>query len=507
VKKWSLAIFAAVLLAALLYWDTALPALLWNALAVLCVLWILMGLLRLIFRKLKRKHRFWISLGVMALYLMVGMVVPNSVNLPTATAQDLNCRTGEIGSEQVRLVDNNEEALEQRLRLIGNATKSVTYVSFEFGTDESGTDILAALYHAAARGVQVRVLLDGLSAAQDAEFSSAFRALCSHPNAEVKVYNRLNMLLPWRLMYRMHDKYLIADDTCYLLGGRNTSNLFLGAYDSGRRNDDLEVLVWRRQAIGGDSQERLQAYFESLWSQPYCTEMTGFVGGGEALLSREKELHNKYPACYTAYDYAGQTTPVGKITFLSGDTQPVIRAPQLFTDLMALGEQAKTQVTVLSPYVMCDAAMYAALTDAAKGKPVRLMLNSPENGANVFGCADYLREKGNLLQTGWSLYEYDGGNSFHGKAMLLDSDLSVVGSMNMDMRSAYLDTELMLVIEGEDFQQQLAARAEALISSSRPVTSPTEYAPVDYDVPQMSWEKRVLYSVLKYTSYPSRHLL
>jgi putative cardiolipin synthase len=235
--------------------------------------------------------------------------------------------------------------------------------------------------------------------------------------------------------------------------------------------------------------------------------MTVSGGGGEALLSRERELHSKYPDCYTYYNYAAQTTEVGKITFLSGDTAPRLHAPLLFTDLMGLSESARTEVTVLTPYVMCDEAMYQMLTDAAKGKTVQLLLNSAENGANTFGCADYLREKARLLRTGWSLYEYDGGNSFHGKALLADSDLSAVGSMNMDMRSAYLDTELMLVIEGTAFHDQLASYAASLRRNSRPVISPTDYAPVDYDVPRMPWAKRALYTVLGYVSYPTRHLL
>lgn len=505
-KKCLFYIFAAAVLTALLLWGEAVPTLLWNLVALLCVLWLLMGLLRLIFRKLKRARRFWISFGALMLYLLLGMILPASLDLPAAQTRQLSYRAGETLSERVRLVTTNDEALTQRLRLIAGATKQITLTSFEFDADESGTDVLAALYAAAERGVQVRVLIDGWSSAAGAEWSPAFRALAAHSNAEVKIYNRVNLLLPWQAMCRMHDKYLIADDTCYLLGGRNTSDLFLGSYPSARRNDDLEVLVWRRQAIGGDSQEHLQAYFDALWDQPYCTALLG-VAGGEPLLSRELLLREKYPACYMAYDYAAQTVEAGKITLLSGDTAPTLRAPQIFADLMALSEAARERVTILTPYVMCDDAMYQALTDVARGKDFRLLLNSAENGANKFGCADYLREKGRLLQTGVSLYEYDGGNSFHGKAFLIDDDLSAVGSMNMDMRSAYLDTELMLVIEGTAVQRALAARAGELLDHSRAVMDERTYAPVDYEVPALPWGTRAFYDVLKYIAVPLRHLL
>ena len=49
----------------------------------------------------------------------------------------------------------------------------------------------------------------------------------------------------------------------------------------------------------------------------------------------------------------------------------------------------------------------------------------------------------------------EGGYSYHGKSILIDDDLSVIGSFNMDMRSAYLDTELMLVIRSKDINKQL----------------------------------------------------
>ena len=48
-----------------------------------------------------------------------------------------------------------------------------------------------------------------------------------------------------------------------------------------------------------------------------------------------------------------------------------------------------------------------------------------------------------------------GGYSYHGKSILIDDDLSVIGSFNMDMRSTYLDTELMLVIRSKEINKQL----------------------------------------------------
>lgn len=54
-----------------------------------------------------------------------------------------------------------------------------------------------------------------------------------------------------------------------------------------------------------------------------------------------------------------------------------------------------------------------------------------------------------------TIKEYEGGISYHGKSMTIDDDMAIVGSFNMDMRSAYIDTELMLAINSREVTKQL----------------------------------------------------
>ena len=78
--------------------------------------------------------------------------------------------------------------------------------------------------------VQIRLIVDGINGFLQLRGSGMFQALTSNPNVEAKLYNPVNLLLPFRINYRMHDKYLIADESVYILGGRNTNDLFLGNY-------------------------------------------------------------------------------------------------------------------------------------------------------------------------------------------------------------------------------------------------------------------------------------
>ena len=70
-------------------------------------------------------------------------------------------------------------------------------------------------------------------------------------------------------MGRMHDKYLIADDTAYILGGRNTFNYFLGDY-GGQKNYDRDVLVYQTESDPG-SLDEVERYYREITSLDYCS--------------------------------------------------------------------------------------------------------------------------------------------------------------------------------------------------------------------------------------------
>ena len=93
--------------------------------------------------------------------------------------------------------------------------------------------------------------------------------LSSHENVEIRLYNPINLLTPWKINYRMHDKYLIADDFAYILGGRNTDNRFLGNYQE-HYNVDRDILVYETEPGAGQSYQQLMNYFEAVWALPCC---------------------------------------------------------------------------------------------------------------------------------------------------------------------------------------------------------------------------------------------
>ena len=146
------------------------------------------------------------------------------------------------GNERVAYINDNNDALLYRLHMIENAKEEIILSTFDFNPSESGKDIMASLIQASKRGVSVRIIVDGTSGFIDLYGNDYFQALSSYPNISVRIYNTINLLKPYDMQARLHDKYVIIDNKMYLLGGRNTTNLFLGDYSSSK-NIDRELFV------------------------------------------------------------------------------------------------------------------------------------------------------------------------------------------------------------------------------------------------------------------------
>lgn len=362
------------------------------------------------------------------------------------------------------ILEDNREALIERVRMIRGAKERIILSTFDFRTDISGKTLLSALLDAADRGVSVKIVVDGVCGLLRMEQNPYFFALSSHENVEIRIYNRINPLLPWRLMGRLHDKYLIADTTAYILGGRNSFSYFLGDWP-GHKNYDRDVLVYNAGGSTESSLYQVESYFNEIWNLNYTRPFHNRKSIGERTCVKRaaeelRELYTQYLADYpkaaSPADYKAMTFPTQKITLLSNPTTAYTKEPTVFYALTELMKQARESITIHTPYIIANDFMYNAFAEIASAVPeARMMTNSVANNGNPFGAGDYRANFDKIRATGIQLLEYEGGVSYHGKSIVIDDDLSLVGSFNMDMRSVYLDTELMLVIDSEEVNAQL----------------------------------------------------
>lgn len=417
------------------------------------------------------------------------------------------------GPERVAFLQDNYEAFVYRLQMMEEAREEIIMSTFDFDADDAGKDVMAALLHAADRGVKVRVLIDGFSGFLDVRGSEWFRALASHENIELKIYAPLNLLKPWEIQTRLHDKYVIIDDKMYLLGGRNNTNLFLGDYP-GHKNIDRELFIYEKEHSQDSSLVQLKDYFERIWaleeSKAFeCGKKTKKIEKAYAQLSsRWQHIRETYPEGFTQPDWEEKTFAVNKVTLLTNPMEAQNKAPEIWYALHQLMMQGKN-ITIHTPYIICSKEMYEDLALLCRtADSVDIITNDITSGANPFGCTDYLNQKERVLDTGVRVHEFLGETSNHTKTILIDDRISIVGSYNLDMRSTYLDTEMMLVVDSPRLNRILRDVSEENITYSKSIAKGQEYEyGENYAAREFSVGKKIYYGVLRILIRPIRHLL
>ena len=407
--------------------------------------------------------------------------------------------------DRAMLLESGLDGLDERLRLISRAEREIVIVTYECHDGESTRDILAAALERADAGVRVRFLVDGIAGRLDHMTGELFCAAATHPHVEIRFYNLISHLTPWKHMGRMHDKYVIVDDTAYILGGRNMFDKFLGDYPARTRSLDREVLVYNAGGRADSSLYALRDYFEKLWDGPDTRAFDARRRIGDArrsaiyaeLSARLKELRESRPELFIPCDYASATVETRGIWLVSNPTTIYAKQPTVFYQLIALMRRAQGGIVLHSPYAVLNREMHEALSAVAGQAPVTLMINAVENGANVVASSDYLFHRSELLSTGVRLMEYAGGQSYHGKAAAIGDELSAIGSFNLDIRSAYVDTELMLIIRGRDFNALLREDMEALHAECRSVNADGSIeVPEGLTIPRLPlWKRAALYAL------------
>lgn len=465
---------------------------------------------------------------IFVLYLAVGAIAPfvnyREISPDTAAGVETGSfRSEETGPDRALVLETGISAWEQRIRLMSQAQDRILLSTFDMRDGESTRDLLAVMMHKADEGVKVQILVDGYSGLLRLEPNPLFYAVSAHPNMEIRIYNPVNIFQPWKTQGRMHDKYVIVDDTAFILGGRNTFDYFIGDYDSDHKSLDREVLVYNTLHGTEDSAQsslgQVEDYFNDIWNMDVCRPFHEEEAYGEkrrvqketALLKERYEwLTKEYPSLFdNSYDYAANTCETNRISLVSGPTGLYGKEPVVFHTLTELMKEAREKVVIHTPYIVMNDYMQETLRQVAETVPdTRLVINSVENGDNFVASSDYKYHEKDILNTGMALYQYDGGISTHGKSVVIDDDLSVIGSYNFDLRSTYVDTELMLVIHSTDLTAQLTGYFEDIEKDCRYVTAEGEHIiPEHITVAEAALWKRAAWKVVGLILQPFRCLV
>jgi len=429
----------------------------------------------------------------------------------------------ELGNEPqvsgIRLVEDNALAFAYRAATAEAAGRSLDVQYYIWQDDLTGRLLAAELMRAAERGVRVRLLIDD---ADGRAKHDIFSVADQHPLVEVRIfnpfYNRYGaiakigefLLRGSRLNRRMHNKAWIVDNRMAILGGRNIGDEYFGA--SPHSNfADLDVLV-TGPIVADVSRE-----FDEFWNSPNAVPVSRFDSHkpkpGE--LENLVELANNYRETSGEKPYvAALRDPQKRADLIRSAPPPLkVRDIQLLVDeptkigsdktgakaskvlsgLQSAIGRATHEALIISPYfVPGEGGAEGLIADVERGMHVAVLTNSlaaTDVAAVHTGYARYRRE---LLRGGVELYEMkakiapgdarrelsaigSSGATLHTKAMVIDQRWAFIGSMNIDPRSANLNTEMGVLVDSTELAEQLRSQFEQATSpelSYRPALEP-----------------------------------
>lgn len=314
------------------------------------------------------------------------------------------------------------------LRLIEGAERSLKLAFYIFAPDESGRRVRDAVTAAARRGVAVSLIVDSFGSATDNGFFAEFEAAggcycCFSPK--------------WNLRYliRNHQKIVVADERVAMLGGFNIEDGYF-APPEGEGWLDLALTV------EGSLVERVSQWFEQLetWARDPK--------------ARFRTIRRR------VRDWDAGPGPVQLL--IGGPTKGLSSwAREVSRDLIQ-GERLDMVMAYFSPAVR----LRRRISRIAEKGQTRLIMAAKSDNAATIGAARALY--GKLLQAGARIWEFQ-PCKLHTKLIVLD-DTVYLGSANFDMRSLYLNLEIVVSIEDKALAERMREFVSGYLAASVEVT-------------------------------------
>lgn len=389
--------------------------------------------------------------------------------------------TNEFSTEQVNTLSDNhelaliekaEDAISVRLDLIENAESQIDLAYYRWADGEVSDLMLGSILEAADRGVEIRILLDGI--VQLTNFNQGiediFLAFKNHPNIDIRLYEPFNPLVPIAWNHRMHDKMILVDQRFALTGGRNIQDRFyIEDADLKGLVQDREVLIYNEDKNEKTVINQMEDYYEELWNYKHTKEKFKRMTkreeekGKEQLdklrLGHSQNKNNfleKHFPNFQAKDWTTETIKTDDIYFVSNSFGRMNQKPIAARALLNLAEEADESIFIQSPYfVPSNQMLKEAENYDAKAEITTLFTNSEAASPNILAMAAYKNHRQDLVDTGAQIVEYQGPGSTHAKSSIFDEEISVIGTFNIDPRSTYLNTESMVIINSKEFAEDL----------------------------------------------------
>lgn len=396
----------------------------------------------------------------------------------------------------VYVLEQGIEAMLSRAWLTEHAEKTIDVQYFIFSTDNVGLIATDYLVKAAERGIKVRVLVDDIMVEANGE---DLLTLSQQENLSIKIYNPManvgknlfkkvvNLTTNFhKLNQRMHNKTFTVDGQVSITGGRNVADEYFG-YDHEYNFRDRDVML-----VGGEA-GKIQASFDQFWQSELSVDVQDLIKDREASQAPPNfsALHeyacdpvnfapsvrykiNNLPAVIADIQAKQELQWLSNVEYVSdlpgkNDQTEFLGGSGISTErLVELLQGAKKSVVIQTPYLITTKytrSHFKKLVD--NGVDVKILTNSLASNDNLEAFSGYQRDRKALLKTGVQIFEFKPDAQIrrkimsevmhkqlkrapifglHAKTMVVDDDIAVIGTFNLDPRSTHLNTENFVVI-------------------------------------------------------------
>ena len=434
-----------------------------------------------------------------------------AANSDTRLGQVVEASLHQSSENGFRLIHSGTIALDARIALVRAAERSLDVQYYHIASDNTGLGFLSELRNAAHRGVRVRLLVDDLYTGGE---QGLLDGLAAYDGVEVRVFNPFavregstmqrfaaSLFDFGRLQMRMHNKLLVGDNALAIVGGRNVADEYYWQSEQSAFFD-LDALVAGR-VVG-----ELSALFDLYWNSERVWPIQALVPSRGTSAERREVFESstsgarlpaqpRIPVDLLGYGRLGPEIEAGRLQLQFGKVHAVADSPfKLRDEAVVEGDiwdarsevrrtfntkarRAQKEVVFISPYaVATDTGITRLRITVARGVRVRILTNSLASTDEPLVHAGYRRYRKALIEAGAELYEIDPRPSermvvaemrgmpvlrVHTKAAIIDRRVVFIGSMNLDPRSAALNTEIGIVVESEPFARDVLGLVETLM--------------------------------------------
>ena len=335
-----------------------------------------------------------------------------------------------IAGHDLHVVHLPQDRLGAVLGLIARAEKSIQMFFYMFGDDATGREVRDALVAAANNGVHVQLIIDSFGSGNVSD--RFFDALVEAGGC----YHCFSTRKGLGYIIRNHQKILIADSAHALVGGFNITDDYFGRAGDNSW-EDLGIIVSGAQA------QKLSDYFEDL--------ARASNNGKVRYSSIRNIIHQWRPG-------------IGQVQWLLGGPTNRI-SPWAITFKRSL--EAGKKFDIVSAYFSPSQTILRRLAKAAKhNKGSRLVVaGKTDNNATIAAARLLYRY---LMRRKTRIFEFQ-SRPLHMKLMVID-DTVYIGSANLDVRSMFINLEIMVRIKDAGLALHMRKLIDELVTQSEEQT-------------------------------------